>query len=109
VGTTGAGILGNDWDRMSCSQRSPKLAGHRRSRKEQRDRSPAFCGLANQRIDRRHEQPVISKRSQGGSADRVPTIPRDAISRPGRQTRKCHERGDHYQDDRAKEQDGHDR
>ena len=38
MGTTGAGILGNDWG-MSCSQRSPKLAGHCRSRKEQRDRS----------------------------------------------------------------------
>jgi len=60
-----------------------QLAGHRYSRKEQRDRSPALFGLANQRISRRHKQPVISKRSQSGSAECVATIPREAISRPG--------------------------
>src|SRR5262249_16456954 len=86
-----------------------QLAAHRYSRKEQRDRRPALCTLANQRISRRYKQPVISKCSQSGSAKRVPTIPRQAISRPGRQAPKRHQRGDYSQQDRPNEPEGRER
>src|SRR5262249_26578756 len=74
---------------------------------EQRDRGPALCALANQRISWRHRRPVISKRTQSGGAGRVSTIPREAISRPGHQAPKRHQRGDYNQGDRPKEQEGH--